>query len=57
VDPEDEAAIAEELDRLLRDSAERAQLTERGYARCAEFHWKRTAEETLAVYDEVVTRS
>ena len=52
VDPQDEAAIAEGLERLLSDAGERRARAEAGLRRAAAFSWERTAEETLAVYRE-----
>jgi len=52
-----EVALAEGLSRLLADDALRAELRRRGLARAAQFTWRRTAEETLAVYARVAGRS
>lgn len=54
--PEDPAAIADRLLRLLRDPALAGALAARGTARAASFTWRRTAEETLAVYERVASR-
>jgi glycosyltransferase involved in cell wall biosynthesis len=48
VNPEDEAAIGAELERLLGSPAERSELAERGRARAAEFSWERTTRAVLA---------
>jgi glycosyltransferase involved in cell wall biosynthesis len=55
VDPEDTDAIAAEAVRILEDSALRADLRIRGVERAREFTWRKTAEETLAVYRSVAT--
>jgi alpha-1,3-rhamnosyl/mannosyltransferase len=47
VTPEDEASIGSALERLLRSPQERAELSERGRARAAEFSWETTARRTL----------
>jgi glycosyltransferase involved in cell wall biosynthesis len=47
VDPEDEAAIAGALERLLRSPTERADLSERGRRRATEFSWERTSRAVL----------
>jgi glycosyltransferase involved in cell wall biosynthesis len=49
-DPQDEAAIAEALCRLLDDATLREQLRARGLARVREFTWQRTARLTLESY-------
>jgi glycosyltransferase involved in cell wall biosynthesis len=49
VDPEDTAAIAAALTRLLEDVSLRADLRARGLARAAQYTWERCAAETLAV--------
>lgn len=52
VDPRDQAALAEALDRGLNDLEVRARLKAAGPARAAAFTWERCAAATLAVYDE-----
>ncbi len=54
VPPKDEAAIAEAMDRALRDVSLATELRIRGLERAARFSWDRTAEETLAVYRRVM---
>jgi glycosyltransferase involved in cell wall biosynthesis len=54
VDPHDPAAVAGALTQLLTDDALASDLRARGPGRAAEFSWRRTAEETLAVYRRVV---
>jgi glycosyltransferase involved in cell wall biosynthesis len=51
--PEDVAAIADGLGRVLTDDALRADLAERGRRRANSFSWDATARATLAVYREV----
>jgi glycosyltransferase involved in cell wall biosynthesis len=50
VQPNDPASIAQAVERVLTDTACRETLRSRGLARAQEFSWRRTAEETLAVY-------
>jgi alpha-1,3-rhamnosyl/mannosyltransferase len=55
VDPYDVAAIERGLAGLLDDDARRADLERRGRARAAGFTWQRTARETLALCEALVT--
>lgn len=54
VDPEDEEALLEGLLTLLADGERRADLRNRGLARARAFSWKRAAQETAAVYRQVL---
>jgi glycosyltransferase involved in cell wall biosynthesis len=54
VDPHDPADIAQKVVQAAEDMALRAALIPKGLARAGEFTWRRTAEATLAVYDEVL---
>jgi glycosyltransferase involved in cell wall biosynthesis len=56
VDPNRPAEIAEKVRQAVEDSALRDSMIQKGLARAREFTWKRTAEATLAVYDEVLKR-
>ncbi len=49
-DPYEEAQIAAQIERLLRDRELAETLAQRGYERCELFTWRRTAELTLASY-------
>lgn len=49
-DPAFDEALRETLERVLNSDDERRELTRRGLARCAEFSWRRCAEETLKGY-------
>jgi glycosyltransferase involved in cell wall biosynthesis len=53
VDPFDEAAIAAGLLRILSDKQLREELMAKGLNRAAQFDWKITAGQTLAVYESV----
>jgi glycosyltransferase involved in cell wall biosynthesis len=57
VDPLDTAAIAAGMARITSDQTLRAALRERGLARAATFTWRRAAEQTLAVLEEVGNES
>ena len=54
VDPRNPADIAQKVVQAVEDSAMRAASVQKGLARAREFTWRRTAEATLAVYDEVL---
>ena len=54
VDPRDEQAIEQGLERLLCDEALRERLRSEGSRRAAELSWDATARRTLAVYQEVI---
>jgi glycosyltransferase involved in cell wall biosynthesis len=52
VDPDDVEGLAEALGRLVGDDALRARLIVAGRERAAEFTWDRTADSTVAVYQD-----
>ena len=54
-DPNDQQAMAENVQRIVEDKPLRRSLIERGLARAGEFTWRRTAELTCAVYDEALS--
>ena len=54
IDPYDPTGLAEALKRLLGHAVERELYVEKGYERIRTFSWKRTAEETLAVYRSIL---
>lgn len=53
-DPYDVDSIASTIDGLLADPVERERLSAAGRVRANEFSWRRAAELTTAVYDEVL---
>jgi glycosyltransferase involved in cell wall biosynthesis len=55
VDPHDPAEIAQKVVQAVEDSELRAALVQKGLARASEFTWRRTAEATLAVYEEILS--
>jgi glycosyltransferase involved in cell wall biosynthesis len=55
VDPESGAAIADAIRRLLTDAELRDELAVKGLRQASRFSWDRCAEETVAVYRQVVT--
>jgi glycosyltransferase involved in cell wall biosynthesis len=54
VDPHDPADIAQKVVQAVEDSALRDLLIQKGLTRAGEFTWRRTAEATLAVYEEIL---
>lgn len=52
--PEDEAAIADGLLRLLSDADLRADLRQRGLRHAQQFSWDKTAHQTTTVYRKVI---
>jgi glycosyltransferase involved in cell wall biosynthesis len=53
VNPESEASIAAGMAQLLEDQALKIRLIEAGHERSRAFRWRRCAEETLAVLEQV----
>jgi len=53
IDPHNPRDIAEKVERAVEDLKMRETLIARGLARARTFTWRRTAEQTCAVYDEV----
>ncbi len=53
-DPESPRAIADAVERLLHDPAERARLSEKGRARASRFSWAETAKGTIEVYERAL---
>jgi glycosyltransferase involved in cell wall biosynthesis len=56
VPPDDEAAIADALDRVASDNSLRGEMRERGIAHAASFTWEETAVRTTTVYRQIVDR-
>jgi glycosyltransferase involved in cell wall biosynthesis len=53
-DPESPRAIADAIEKLIDDPAERVRLSEKGRAHAARFSWAETARGTLAVYERTL---
>jgi len=53
-DPHSVDEIAARVRQMVEDPGLQADLRQRGLARAQQFTWRRTAEETLGVYDELV---
>jgi len=53
VDPFDIAAIAAAVDQLINSSELRKELSVKGQARAEMFDWRKTARQTLKVYEQV----
>ena len=56
VNPHDISQIAAAMEKLLTDDGLRRTLAERGLARASRFSWERCAQETVAVYQEILNR-
>jgi glycosyltransferase involved in cell wall biosynthesis len=56
VDPHDPADMAAKVLQAVEDTVLREQMIEKGLARARHLSWSRTAEATLALYDEVLAR-
>jgi len=56
VDPLDTDALTAALRRVLSDPELASELRRRGAAQAARFSWERTAQETLAVYEQVLAQ-
>jgi len=54
VDPRDPADMAAKVLQAVEDAPSREQMIERGLTRARHLSWRRTAEETLALYNEVL---
>ncbi len=52
-DPHDPIAFADQLSRVLTDSALRHRMVEAGLRRARQFSWRRSAEQTIALYQSV----
>jgi glycosyltransferase involved in cell wall biosynthesis len=53
-DPMSVQSITDAVDRLLKDQTVRQRLSNAGPTQAAKFSWKKTAEQTLNVYEQVV---
>jgi glycosyltransferase involved in cell wall biosynthesis len=54
VEPEDDAALAREIGRVLSDESVRRTMREASLAQSARFSWDDTAQRTLAAFDDAV---
>jgi glycosyltransferase involved in cell wall biosynthesis len=55
VDPTDHEALAEALARLMGDAEQRLTMAEHGLVQAANFRWQKSARETVAVYQKVLS--
>jgi glycosyltransferase involved in cell wall biosynthesis len=53
-DPEDTQAMADAIDEVVTDAKLRKSLIKKGYAQAGHYSWRRMAEQTLAVYKQVL---
>ncbi|HLC99714.1 MAG TPA: glycosyltransferase family 1 protein [Patescibacteria group bacterium] len=56
VDPNDDEEIAKGLEKFWKDESLRADIISKGKSRVKLFDWKKTAEQTLAVYEHVARK-
>jgi glycosyltransferase involved in cell wall biosynthesis len=54
-DPHDVASMAAGIEKILRDEKLRRGLREKGRARAAAFSWRRAAERTAGLYEEILS--
>ena len=57
IEPMDESALASSIVELLEDETERESLVKAGLAHVANFSWRKTAEMTWAVYEQLNPRA
>lgn len=57
VNPADTAALADAMQRVMSDVNLRANMTACGLTRAAGFRWEKTAQETVEVYQKVMTKT
>jgi len=53
-DPQSDEAVRDVMERVLNSDAERRELSRLGLARCAQFSWRRCAEDTLRGYQTML---
>jgi glycosyltransferase involved in cell wall biosynthesis len=53
-DPYNVDDMADKIYKVLSDGSLRERLVKKGFKRCDNFSWKKTAEQTLAVYEQVL---
>jgi len=53
-DPTDVQEMAEVMHQVLNDEERREEMRARGLAQAAQFSWSRAAEETMAVYQQLI---
>jgi len=56
VDPDNTHALVEAIRRVLTDEALQTDLRAHSLERAKQFSWRKTAQETLAVYEETLAR-
>jgi glycosyltransferase involved in cell wall biosynthesis len=57
IDPENTAELVEAMCRVLTDQKLATDLRARSLQQATKFSWKKTASETLKVYEETLTRA
>jgi glycosyltransferase involved in cell wall biosynthesis len=56
VDPFDVGSIADAIEKLVNDSVLRRELSVKGRRRAETFDWRKTAQQTLQIYEQVGKR-
>jgi len=56
VDPRDDGALCDAMERVLKDGDLRAMLRQRGLERAATFSWEKAARQTIEVYEEALRK-
>ena len=57
VDPFEVRSIAEAIEKLINDSVLRRELSVKGRSRAETFNWRKTAQQTLGIYQQVARRT
>jgi glycosyltransferase involved in cell wall biosynthesis len=56
VDPRDDGALCDAMERILKNGDLRATLRQRGLERAVTFSWEKAASETIEVYEEALRK-
>ncbi len=56
VDPDSVDSIKDGIDKVMNNNKLREELSKKGLERARKFSWKKTAEETIKVYEEIINK-